>query len=295
MFSGQPRIPREIFNDMLKSKLHMARSMLGVTSTPKCAPALVSSWINSLLHKTFTASQVKKTSGSKQKPKTNQVDFSKLVRVFVPSSTPAQPPRPATPKPHQLTVVKPKPSTRPKSVLFDDDDGTYPPSPPAGPVSVPSPPVKFSLFDTDERTPPPEVRDVIGSLDFSLPPELESGISVRQYAQRKYRFFSALDFLNQQHFELPSSIMPLRSLPPKPFLWSQPCDSLNVRFFHLIETSKLPNATPVDALTILASQIYNSEFEPALLSYNQRTGLTPRPHVLDFLRSLFPVFSPSPM
>jgi hypothetical protein len=46
MFSGQPRVNKEIFNQLLASKLSTLRSKLGTTSTPSGAPALVASWIN---------------------------------------------------------------------------------------------------------------------------------------------------------------------------------------------------------------------------------------------------------
>jgi hypothetical protein len=49
MFSGQPRVPRDTFNSLLKSKLSQLRSTLGVSSTPKGSVTLVASWINKLL------------------------------------------------------------------------------------------------------------------------------------------------------------------------------------------------------------------------------------------------------
>jgi hypothetical protein len=49
MFSGQPRVPRDTFNSLLKSKLSQLRSTLGVSSTPNGSVTLIASWINKLL------------------------------------------------------------------------------------------------------------------------------------------------------------------------------------------------------------------------------------------------------
>jgi hypothetical protein len=50
-FSGQPRIEKTVFNDLLKSKLQQLRSALGVPTTPTGASAFVVSRINMLLCK----------------------------------------------------------------------------------------------------------------------------------------------------------------------------------------------------------------------------------------------------
>lgn len=57
LFSGQPRIDRALYNDLLAAKLSAARSMLGINHTPKGLTSLVVSWINSCLCFTASANQ----------------------------------------------------------------------------------------------------------------------------------------------------------------------------------------------------------------------------------------------
>lgn len=72
-FSGQPRVDKDKFNELLVSKLGQLRSVLGINFTPKGAPALLSSWINKLLcGKPPTARKVVKSHVSEQKTKKNR-------------------------------------------------------------------------------------------------------------------------------------------------------------------------------------------------------------------------------
>jgi len=72
MFSGQPRIDKDIFNQLLSSKLATARSVLATTTTPSGLPSLCASWINKILSslcvKKVTSPPAKK-SGLKTEPK----------------------------------------------------------------------------------------------------------------------------------------------------------------------------------------------------------------------------------
>lgn len=87
-FSGQPRIDKQQFNELLSSKLSSLRSRLGVNSTPSGAPALVASWINRLLRRktpiTVSATEkpaskenkrTKTTSAISPKAKRTKVEF----------------------------------------------------------------------------------------------------------------------------------------------------------------------------------------------------------------------------
>lgn len=70
MFSGQPRVPKETFNELLSSKCSALRSKLGVSSTPKGSLCLIASWINRLLcnkPKTLPKSNKGKTVQKKDK------------------------------------------------------------------------------------------------------------------------------------------------------------------------------------------------------------------------------------
>jgi hypothetical protein len=85
-FSGQPRIERHIFNDLLKSKLSETRSVLGLTFTPQGAPALVASWINSLLSKITKPVQKKqktKVSFNLESKSSEQNDKNTIDPVYV--------------------------------------------------------------------------------------------------------------------------------------------------------------------------------------------------------------------
>jgi hypothetical protein len=86
LFSGQPRISPDTFNALLASKLSCLRSKLGLNSTPKNAPRLISSWINLVLKDLVTPTKApsspkpvqkgkKTTSSSEQKEKKNKVEF----------------------------------------------------------------------------------------------------------------------------------------------------------------------------------------------------------------------------
>jgi hypothetical protein len=136
MFSGQPRINRDIFNALLCSKLSELRSKLGISSTPKGAPALVASFINSSLSMKKPKprpTKTKKTSTSGQKVKKTKVDF----------TTSAQ-----SDEPHQ-----PVPST---SFIFDDKAFTtdsqarYPPLPTV--TLVPEVPIHLISVDYNSET-----------------------------------------------------------------------------------------------------------------------------------------------
>jgi hypothetical protein len=72
-FSGQPRIEKTVFNDLLKSKLHELRSLLGVPSTPTGASAFVVSRINMLLSK-LKAPPKGKSSSEKTTPAPNKAN-----------------------------------------------------------------------------------------------------------------------------------------------------------------------------------------------------------------------------
>jgi len=113
MFSGHPRIERNIFNQLLASKLSELRSRLGVSQTPVGSVSLVSSWINRLLNfktKTVQAKKMpvpeqkgkKKTSPSVQNGKKNKVNF-----------TPAAPQQ-EVPLPEVQTTTVDTPSAHPK-------------------------------------------------------------------------------------------------------------------------------------------------------------------------------------
>jgi hypothetical protein len=83
MFSGQPRVPRDTFNDLLKSKLSQLRSCLGLTSTPKGIVTIVASWINKLL-----ASLVPKTHSVKKdrtQPKPDKAKKTKVESTVAPT------------------------------------------------------------------------------------------------------------------------------------------------------------------------------------------------------------------
>jgi hypothetical protein len=125
LFSGQPRIPLDTFNALLASKLSCLRSKLGLNSTPKNAPTLVSSWINMLLsdmsHPTKTKASRKPatvrkgkntTDPSEQNGKKNTVAF-----------TPAAPIAPVKEEP--LSEVQASPQCIPVTVIPCEVHPTY--------------------------------------------------------------------------------------------------------------------------------------------------------------------------
>jgi hypothetical protein len=110
--SGSPRIPKERFLDLFKSKMSELRSRLGIQSSPSGSSSLISSWINcslSLLRtkKPTPAQKGKKTtSPSQQNGKKTKVEF-----ISAASSEPSPDPVPTTTvtsePPHPVLPVLP--------------------------------------------------------------------------------------------------------------------------------------------------------------------------------------------
>jgi len=70
LFSGQPRVDKEFFNNLLSSKLSQLRSIYHLRSTPRGFAPLVSSWINRMLsvyHDSTLPSHVQKAKARKAK------------------------------------------------------------------------------------------------------------------------------------------------------------------------------------------------------------------------------------
>jgi len=96
MLHGRPKISPDLFTALLASKLSCIRSKLGLNSTPKYAPRLVSSWINLVLsdlvsqpHAGSKASPAKPPpvrKGKKKTPSSEQKDKKNPV-IFVPAAT----------------------------------------------------------------------------------------------------------------------------------------------------------------------------------------------------------------
>jgi hypothetical protein len=107
-FSGQPRIARDVFNGLLASKLAELRSRLGTTSTPAGAPALVASWINSLLSKKTTPRSPRATRSSRPEQSRRNTQEP----VFVPSTQPEV-------LPPSLVAIEP---STPELILNSFDD-----------------------------------------------------------------------------------------------------------------------------------------------------------------------------
>jgi hypothetical protein len=101
-FSGQPRIEPTLFNSMLKSKLSQTRSVLGLTSTPVGAPALICSHLNKLL------SSLVKTKAPKRTANVRPQNARRTQLSFVPASQPELAPPPPV-VPGSTSVVEPTP------------------------------------------------------------------------------------------------------------------------------------------------------------------------------------------
>jgi hypothetical protein len=113
MFSGQPRVPKAEFNELLISKLSTLRSKLGINFTPSGSLNLIASWINRLLcfrPKTLPTNkgksshkEKKMTSAAEKTAKDTKVSSTSpsLADRFTTTAidTPASPPATANPPP----------------------------------------------------------------------------------------------------------------------------------------------------------------------------------------------------
>jgi hypothetical protein len=124
MFSGQPRVPKAQFNELLASKLSTLRSKLGINSTPPGSLCLVASWINRLLcFKPKPLPSNKGKTSQKEKKNTSAAEkTAKDTKVSSPSSSLADRFKPADDTPAPPSAAANPPATPVSATQADSHD-----------------------------------------------------------------------------------------------------------------------------------------------------------------------------
>lgn len=131
-FSGQPRIQRDLFNELVSSKSKEFRSRFGLTSTPEPVFKLLCNWINKILSSTKPNPATRLRNKRRNRKETKLRKLAARAQKFEPATAPAE--QTGT----SITVARPVPPPFVVSYLSTKGKETAPVSSPPSPRPTPT-------------------------------------------------------------------------------------------------------------------------------------------------------------